>query len=158
MSADVSTIGPPRKAYHIRPNQTGSDASPRTGSDASLLQDGYLFHGDPSDSSLTTSERAYGSCKSPARMVTFPEEGTMPRKDIPFAGPPSKRRGLRTNRYFAHGKKQLTDAQVEFGRALDRFKLEKNRPFPTYSEVLQILLDLGYRKPAAPDRSPRNLV
>jgi hypothetical protein len=32
--------------------------------------------------------------------------------------------------------------------AMDRFKREKRRPFPTWSEVLHVLKSLGYRKGA----------
>lgn len=35
---------------------------------------------------------------------------------------------------------------LEFIAALDRFKKEHNRPFPTWSEVLHVLRKLGYRK------------
>lgn len=40
----------------------------------------------------------------------------------------------------------LSPDDVEFGAAIDRFKRESGRPFPTWSEVLQVLLKLGYRK------------
>jgi hypothetical protein len=52
--------------------------------------------------------------------------------------------------------KQYTDAEVEFMNAIQRFKVESGRPFPTYREVLQIALKLGYRKvtnPEEPDSS-----
>ena len=35
---------------------------------------------------------------------------------------------------------------LEFIRALDDYKLEKNRPFPTWSEVLEVIKRLGYRR------------
>jgi len=40
----------------------------------------------------------------------------------------------------------LTPEQVEFGKAMERFKRERRRPFPTCSEVLEVLKSLGYRK------------
>lgn len=40
----------------------------------------------------------------------------------------------------------LTAAEVEFGRAMDRFRREQRRPFPTCAETLAVLLSLGYRK------------
>jgi hypothetical protein len=71
----------------------------------------------------------------------------MPKKNLAIAGPRAKRRGRHSNRYWAHGDVgQLTDVQVEFAMALDRFKREKNRPYPSCSEVLDVLLSLGYRK------------
>ncbi len=36
--------------------------------------------------------------------------------------------------------------EVEFMLAMDRFKREKNRRFPTCSDVLLVLKSLGYRK------------
>ena len=36
--------------------------------------------------------------------------------------------------------------EVEFMRALDRYKLIHNRPNPTCTEVLGVLKSLGYRK------------
>ncbi len=36
--------------------------------------------------------------------------------------------------------------QLEFMRALDKYKRDKGRPFPTSSEVLEVLKGLGYRK------------
>lgn len=39
------------------------------------------------------------------------------------------------------------DAEVlEFIEALDRFKKSNNRPFPSWSEVLFVLKELGYRR------------
>ena len=35
---------------------------------------------------------------------------------------------------------------LEFIAAIDRFKKEQVRPFPTWSEILHILRELGYRK------------
>lgn len=40
---------------------------------------------------------------------------------------------------------------VEFGKAMDRYKRERQRPFPTCSEVLAVLRSLGYRKQASPE-------
>ncbi|MCC6786048.1 MAG: hypothetical protein IT457_24610 [Planctomycetes bacterium] len=36
--------------------------------------------------------------------------------------------------------------ELEFIAALDRFKKKHGRPFPTWSEVLTVLRELGYRK------------
>lgn len=48
-----------------------------------------------------------------------------------------------------------TADEVEFATALDRYKREKRRPFPTTREILKVLLDLGYRKEANPcDSTP----
>jgi hypothetical protein len=41
---------------------------------------------------------------------------------------------------------ELTLEEVEFVRAVDQYKRKFNRPFPTWSEVLAILKELGYTK------------
>lgn len=43
----------------------------------------------------------------------------------------------------------LTPDDVEFGKAMEDYKRKKDRPFPTWHEVLDVLLSLGYRKTAA---------
>jgi hypothetical protein len=40
--------------------------------------------------------------------------------------------------------------EVEFMRAMDDYKRRSGRPFPTWSEVLEVVRDLGYRKVAEP--------
>ena len=40
--------------------------------------------------------------------------------------------------------------EVEFMRAMDNYKRTSGRPFPTWSEVLEVLISLGYRKVAEP--------
>ena len=40
----------------------------------------------------------------------------------------------------------LTLEEIEFVRAIDRYKQKFNRPFPTWSEVLAIAKELGYTK------------
>jgi len=40
----------------------------------------------------------------------------------------------------------LTLDEIEFVRAIDRYKQKFNRPFPTWSEVLAIVKELGYTK------------
>ena len=39
--------------------------------------------------------------------------------------------------------------EIEFMTAMDDYKRRSGRPFPTWSEVLEVLRDLGYRKVAA---------
>jgi hypothetical protein len=53
-----------------------------------------------------------------------------------------------------------TDADVdpdvlEFIAAIGRYRLERSRPFPNWSEILEILKALGYRKPSAPVVQPQ---
>ncbi len=45
---------------------------------------------------------------------------------------------------------QMTDEQFEFVMAVDQYKKLNARPFPTWTEVLEIIKTLGYRKVAEP--------
>lgn len=46
--------------------------------------------------------------------------------------------------------RDYSDGEVEFMRAMDDYKRRSGRPFPTWSEVLEVLMSLGYRKVAEP--------
>ena len=48
--------------------------------------------------------------------------------------------------------RDYTDDEIEFMRAMDQYKRDNRRPFPTWSEVLQVLHALGYRR--TEDRGP----
>lgn len=45
---------------------------------------------------------------------------------------------------------EMTDEQFDFVMAMDRYKRVNSRPFPTWTEVLDVLHALGYRKVAEP--------
>jgi hypothetical protein len=42
--------------------------------------------------------------------------------------------------------RDYTEAEVEFMSAIDRYRRESGRPFPTWSEVLEVVRSLGYEK------------
>ena len=44
----------------------------------------------------------------------------------------------------------MTDEQFEFIMAINEYKKVNTRPFPTWTEVLDIVKALGYRKVADP--------
>ena len=44
---------------------------------------------------------------------------------------------------------ELTDDQFEFVMAMDEYKRANKRPFPSWTEVLEVVKYLGYRKVAA---------
>jgi hypothetical protein len=44
----------------------------------------------------------------------------------------------------------ISPEAVAFGRAMEKYKREAHRPFPTWLEVLNVAKDLGYRKVALP--------
>ncbi len=41
---------------------------------------------------------------------------------------------------------EMTDEQFEFIRAVDEYKRRNKRPFPTLTEILEIVKKLGYKK------------
>jgi hypothetical protein len=45
---------------------------------------------------------------------------------------------------------QMSDEQFEFVMAIDEYKRANSRPFPTWTEVLEVIWALGYRKVAEP--------
>lgn len=51
--------------------------------------------------------------------------------------------------------RDYNDAEVEFMHALDDYKRRSGRMFPTCSEILEVLMNLGYekRKPSCSDAS-----
>ena len=59
-------------------------------------------------------------------------------------GPGRRRSDLR--RQAEEG--EMTDELWEFVRAIDEYKRTNNRPFPSWSEVYEVMCYLGYRKVA----------
>ena len=49
---------------------------------------------------------------------------------------------------------EMSEEQLEFILAIDTYKRVNNRPFPTWTEVLEVIKLLGYRK-VAPSQMPR---
>jgi hypothetical protein len=52
--------------------------------------------------------------------------------------------------------RDYTDDEITFMKAMDQYKRANRRPFPTWSEVLEVLHALGYRKVAEPTILPGN--
>jgi len=44
----------------------------------------------------------------------------------------------------------MSDEQFEFLMAIDEYRRKNTRPFPTWTEVLEVIKALGYRKVAEP--------
>jgi len=62
-----------------------------------------------------------------------------------------RRRGpgrRRTEERKAAEEGNMTDEQFEFLMAIDEYKRQNARPFPTWTEVLEVITALGYRKVA----------
>jgi hypothetical protein len=51
---------------------------------------------------------------------------------------------------------QMSDEQFEFLMAIDEYKRKNTRPFPTWTEVLEVIKALGYRKVAEPQSLTKN--
>lgn len=43
---------------------------------------------------------------------------------------------------------EYTPEEFAFMKAMERYQRENHRPFPTYTEILAVLLSLGYRQTA----------
>jgi hypothetical protein len=64
-----------------------------------------------------------------------------------------RRRGpghRRTEERRAAEEGEMTDDQFEFLMAIDQYKRANQKPFPTWTEVLEIVKAMGYRKVAEP--------
>ncbi len=64
-----------------------------------------------------------------------------------------RRRGAgirRPERRKAAEEGQMSTEQFEFLMAIDEYKRENDRPFPTWTEVLDVIKALGYRQVAEP--------
>jgi len=79
------------------------------------------------------------------------------RRDVPL----DRRSGLerrrgpgrrRSDQRRAAEEGELTDDQFEFVMAIDEYKRLNKRPFPSWTEVLEVIKYLGYRKVAPVSR------
>ena len=52
--------------------------------------------------------------------------------------------------------RDYTEEEILFMKSMDQYKRDNRRPFPTWSEVLEVLLALGYRRVAEPTALPGN--
>jgi len=50
--------------------------------------------------------------------------------------------------------RDYSDEEIIFMKSMDQYKRDNRRPFPTWSEVLEVLHSLGYRKVAEPTALP----
>ena len=50
--------------------------------------------------------------------------------------------------------RDYNEQEIAFMKAMDQYKRDNRRPFPTWSEVLEVLRALGYRKVAEPTALP----
>ena len=52
--------------------------------------------------------------------------------------------------------RDYSNDEIEFMNALDEYKRKNGRMFPTCSEVLEVIRELGYRKHTEPAMEPAN--
>ena len=50
--------------------------------------------------------------------------------------------------------RDYTDDEIEFMKAVDKYRRENGRPFPTWSEILEVVRALGYQKFQNPVDAP----
>src|SRR5262249_48692782 len=50
--------------------------------------------------------------------------------------------------------RDYTNEEIEFMKAMDQYKRDNRRPFPTWSEVLEVMRAFGYRKSGAQTQMP----
>jgi hypothetical protein len=86
------------------------------------------------------------------------EEGDRRKRNIPVAverRSGKDRRGERRRQVDPTTcEKDYSEEEIAFMRAMDLYKRANRRPFPTWSEVLEVLRALGYRKVEAATALP----
>lgn len=96
----------------------------------------------------------------PEVLVTDRRGNERRRRQIPVA---LDRRAGKERRDLGERRRQIdpttcerdyNNEEIEFMKAMDQYKRENRRPFPTWSEVLEVLRALGYRKVAEPSQMP----
>lgn len=50
--------------------------------------------------------------------------------------------------------RDYSNEEIDFMKAMDQYKRDNRRPFPTWSEVLEVLRAMGYRRVADPTVMP----
>ncbi len=85
-----------------------------------------------------------------AKVAKLDETGRRKKADRRKEGGPVVAERRKTNRRRQIDpttcEREYTDAEIEFMQALDEYKRRSGRMFPTCSEILEVLSDLGYRK------------
>jgi hypothetical protein len=86
-------------------------------------------------------------------------QGERRKKNLPVAferrSGPDRRQGERRRQVDPTTcEREYSSEEVEFMRAMEMYKRLNQRPFPTWSEVLEVLRSLGYRRVAEPGVLP----
>lgn len=118
-----------------------NDETPASGGkfDFSVFPPDTLFH-DRRDPEL---RRVDGSGTSPAPPpLPTPSPDRRVRKE--------RRRRIDPTTF----EKQYSDDELEFMNAMQRYKVQSGKAFPSHGEVLRVARSLGYRRPTTPDPRP----
>ena len=108
-----------------------------------------------------SSERKAGTAPTGSGSGSFPNDRR--KRNIPVAtdrrraeNAAAKRKSSERRRLIdpTTCERDYSDDETEFMKAMDRYKRENRRPFPTWSEVLEVLRSLGYRRVAEPTDLP----
>jgi hypothetical protein len=86
--------------------------------------------------------RVGGDRRSKKAPSERPEKGSNPRGRAERREKKDRRRRIDPTTFD----KQYTEDEMEFMNAMQRFKEKSGKSFPTYREVLKVLVDLGYRR------------
>lgn len=81
-----------------------------------------------------------------AERRSFPSQGTPPDGVERRAGDPRRKAQRRREIDPTTCERDYSLDEVEFMNAMDTYKRRSGRPFPTWSEVLEVVRSLGYRK------------
>jgi hypothetical protein len=93
-------------------------------------------------------------------LITDQRRGDRRKRSIPVA---VDRRSGQDRRQQGERRRQIdpttcerdyNEDEISFMKAMDQYKRDNRRPFPTWSEVLEVLHALGYRKVAEPSAMP----
>jgi hypothetical protein len=109
----------------------------------------------------TATPNAPGSTKTDSGTTGFPNDRR--KRTIPVASDRRRAQNAAEKRKNSERRRLIdpttcerdyNDEETEFMKAMDRYKRENRRPFPTWSEVLEVLRSLGYRRVAEPTPLP----
>lgn len=114
----------------------------------------------PAPAGVTDTPAPSGDRKPDSGVTGFPNDRR--KRNIPVAkdrrasNAAEKRRTSERRRLIdpTTCERDYSDDETEFMKAMDRYKRENRRPFPTWSEVLEVLRSLGYRRVAEPTALP----
>lgn len=98
-------------------------------------------------------ERRIGAAptNSSERRATSERRSSLERRVVDIGSPTGLERRRGPGRRLSESRKsaeegQLNDEQFEFVLAIDTYKRVNGRPFPSWTEILEVVKQLGYRK------------